>query len=123
MNGLRTVIAVAFGGALGAGCRWGLLSLFSSAEDVRLIFLFNILGSALLGVLISQRPNISENWFHFGGAGVAGGFTTFSTFAVDVAELIDSGQLIAAAVSTGVTAVIALVFAGIGYRVGLEIKR
>ncbi len=111
------------GGALGAGCRWALLSIFDTASDNVLIFLLNIVGSALLGVVVSQRSYLSDSQFHFAGAGVAGGFTTFSTFAVDVAKLIDDGQLAAAGVNTLVTASVAVIFAGIGYRIGREIRR
>lgn len=123
MKQLPTVIAVAIGGALGAGCRWSVLSTFDSGPDDILIFLLNIVGSALLGVVVSQRSHLSESQFHFAGAGVAGGFTTFSTFAVDVAKLIDDGQLAAATVNTLVTATVAVVFAGIGYRIGREVRR
>lgn len=118
---------MAIGGALGAGCRWCLLSLSESVfddspEDV-VIFLLNIIGSCLLGAAISQRPHLSEIQFHFVGAGFAGGFTTFSTFALDIARLIDDGQLMAATISTTVTSVVAVVFAGIGYRIGREARR
>ena len=62
---------------------------------------------------------MKENQFLAMGAGFTGGFTTFSTFAVDVAEMLDGGRLGDAAVNGAGTALCALVAAGLGYRLGV----
>jgi len=120
---LPTLFVVAIGGALGASCRWALLATFDTVSATTTVFILNIVGSLLLGAIISQRFALEDRSFQFAGAGVVGGFTTFSTFAVDVAQLIDDSQLAAAAVTALVTPFVAVVFAGIGYRIGREIRR
>lgn len=67
---IREALFVGAGAAVGALARFALLLVFG--EDLGPILLINLLGALLLGVL---RPGA------FLGAGVLGGFTTFSTFA------------------------------------------
>jgi len=56
----------------------------------------NILGAFLMGVLIETvalRYSISQEMRAFLAVGVLGGFTTFSSFALDTAVLYERGQL------------------------------
>ena len=50
------------------------------------------------------------------GTGFAGGLTTFSTFAVSVAQRLEDGRLLDAAADGIGTPIAAVVAAGIGYR-------
>lgn len=75
----RAVAVVAAGGALGAVARYGLSTAFPGLWTIAVI---NIAGSLLLGVLAALvGPDRLLRLFL--GVGVLGGFTTFSTFAVD----------------------------------------
>lgn len=126
---LPTLLAVALGGATGSLARWGALELATGEPDplpgaatpavTVALFAINVLGSLLLGVLLAQRDAMTENQFLALGAGFTGGLTTFSTFAVDVAEMLDAGSIADAAINTVGTAVCALVAAGLGYRLGV----
>ena len=103
-----TVIAA--GGALGSLARWGVslaLPHLVGATPWSTVAV-NIVGSALLGVLIVV---LSEQWPDhryarpFLGVGVLGGFTTFSTFVLDAHDLAVGGHLTGAAAYLVVTLV------------------
>jgi CrcB protein len=114
------VAAVAAGGALGALARWGTgLALPHAPGTFPLAtFLINVLGCLLIGALLVTITEVRQA--HplvrpFLATGVLGGFTTFSTYAVDVQELLRTGATATAAlylVGTLVAAV-AAAWAGI----------
>lgn len=126
---LPTLSAVALGGAAGSLVRWGVLELATSGPDPLpgtttpgmslALLVINVLGSLLLGVLLARQDLMRQNQFLAMGAGFTGGLTTFSTFAVDVAEMLDSGRIAEAATNGLGTALGALVAAGLGYRLGV----
>jgi CrcB protein len=88
--------AAALGGALGALARWGVAEGLPHAPDgwPWSTLLVNLTGCLLLGLLIAavfaRHPD--HRWLRpFLGTGVLGGYTTFSTFAVDTVRLADAG--------------------------------
>ncbi|WP_430333426.1 fluoride efflux transporter FluC [Rhodococcus sp. ACT016] len=78
----RALIVVALGGAIGASVRFLLSQQFHGIWTVTVI---NVIGSLLLGVLAAM-VGPDRLWRLFLGVGVLGGFTTFSTMAVDVVQ-------------------------------------
>lgn len=95
-----TYLWIMAGGSIGAGLRYSLLIL--SSENVTMapltIFLENILGAFLLGLLtglILSKKVKEWPWLHFAGTGVLGSFTTFSAFATDILYLLEQSPLIA----------------------------
>ncbi|OEU96428.1 hypothetical protein AN216_20580 [Streptomyces oceani] len=88
---------LACGGALGAAGRYGLALLLPAraASFPWATFLTNALGCALIGVLLVLLTEGGRRGHPllrpFLGTGVLGGFTTFSTYAVDVVGLLDEG--------------------------------
>jgi fluoride exporter len=108
---LRHYINLWCGRALGAGFPWGIL-------------IINVSGSILMG--------LAAGWFAFRGGsglsqsarlflttGVLGGYTTFSTFSLDAALLIERGAYCAAAAYVAGSVGLALV----GLFAGLAIMR
>ncbi|NUT34907.1 MAG: CrcB family protein [Hamadaea sp.] len=94
MNLGRTVAAVACGGAAGALARYGLGVAFPTAPAgfPWTTLASNVVGCLLIGVLIAVagghallRPLL--------GTGVLGGFTTFSTYILDIHRLVRAEQL------------------------------
>lgn len=88
-------VAIAAGGALGAGCRWLLVEASGSHRFPWPVLLANVVGSLLLGVLVAeepQHPRARLALHDLGAIGFCGGLTTFSTFAVEVVDLIDRGD-------------------------------
>jgi CrcB protein len=130
MHHYTSLVAVAVGGAVGSLARWAVLEIAIGSEDLvsseiairralLATFMINVLGSLLLGVLIAQRDLMRTNQFLAVGTGFAGGLTTFSTFAVAVAEKLDSGEFVMALTNGAGTAFAAVLAAGLGYRLGV----
>jgi CrcB protein len=91
------VAAVALGGGLGAAARYA-ASLWwpvGSGGFPWTILLVNVVGCAVIGAFMVA---VTEVWSPhrlvrpFLGTGVLGGFTTFSTYAVDIRHLLGTGH-------------------------------
>lgn len=100
----QTILAVAVGGAAGSVGRYVVMSAVGQWLGSGFpwgTLLVNVLGSFIMGVLVelsalawSPSPEIRALLV----VGVLGGFTTFSTFSLDVGYLIERHQTAAAAV-------------------------
>ncbi|MQA33513.1 fluoride efflux transporter CrcB [Modestobacter roseus] len=95
-------VSAALGGALGALARWALAEALPTpaAGWPWATLLVNLAGCLLLGLLLAvlfpRHPD--SRWLRpFLGTGVLGGFTTFSTFAVETVRLVDAGAAATAA--------------------------
>jgi CrcB protein len=117
----RPVAAVAVGGALGSLARYGVgLALPHTPGTFPLgTFLVNVLGCLLIGALIVTITELREA--HplarpFLATGVLGGFTTFSTYAVDAQELLLAGHVATAAAYIVGTLVVAVAATWTGMR-------
>lgn len=83
----RYLTMIAAGHALGSGFAWGTL-------------VVNVAGSLAMGLLVGLGAHLwqpSPELKLFLTVGVLGGFTTFSTFSLDVALMIERGEWMAAA--------------------------
>lgn len=95
----RTLLAVALGGAAGSLLRWFvdlLLPVLPGSLPWGTL-LVNVLGSAVLGVVVVVLDSGVGSGVHraFFSTGVVGGFTTFSTYTVQVALLADAAPAVA----------------------------
>ncbi|MFE5186087.1 fluoride efflux transporter CrcB [Streptomyces sp. NPDC056628] len=91
------VAVVAVGGALGATARYAAALGWSTEPGAFpwATFWVNVTGCALIGVfmvLITERWPAHRLLRPFFGTGVLGGFTTFSTYAVDIRTLVGDGH-------------------------------
>jgi len=96
---MNMILAVASGGAIGAVARFfvgkGVLNLMGPGLPWG-TFTVNILGSFIIGLLVevlALRMHASHEWQGFLIVGVLGGFTTFSAFSLEVALMIEKGQI------------------------------
>jgi fluoride exporter len=116
---MKSIILVMSGGALGAVMRFGL----SRALPVGAggwpwpTFAANIAGGLAMGVLAAwllRGDSAAEPLRLFLGVGVLGGFTTFSAFSLEMAQMVQRGQGAMAAGYALVSVILALgaVFAG-----------
>ncbi|MFI2374625.1 fluoride efflux transporter CrcB [Streptomyces sp. NPDC018964] len=109
----RVVTAVALGGGAGAAARYA-ASLWwpTPAHGFPWTTLWvNVTGCAVIGVfmvIITEVRAAHPLLRPFFGTGVLGGFTTFSTYAVDVRNLLEAGRTGAGLVHLAVTPLAAL---------------
>ncbi|MER5305093.1 fluoride efflux transporter CrcB [Streptomyces lasiicapitis] len=96
----RVLTVVAVGGAAGAAARYGASLLWPDAPGTFpwTTFGVNAVGCALMGVLMVLITQARTTPVHplvrpFLATGVLGGFTTFSTYAVDSERLLDGGRV------------------------------
>lgn len=114
------ILAVGMGGALGAVGRYlvaGRVAQLLGAGFPFGTLAVNVIGGVLMGVLVEAsalRFNIGGELRAFLMVGVLGGFTTFSSFSLEVVLLIERHQLVAAAVYilSSVVLSVAALFAG-----------
>ncbi len=90
MQLLKECIFVGLGGFSGAVLRY-LLTLIPVKSNFPLMtFIVNISGAVLIGFIIGAAgliPNVSQSLVLFAKTGVCGGYTTFSTFALESVNL------------------------------------
>ncbi|MEW2504759.1 fluoride efflux transporter CrcB [Amycolatopsis sp. CA-161197] len=92
------LVVIALGGGLGALARYGVAELLPTAPGhfPLATFLINITGCFLIGVLMVA---ITEAWTAnrlvrpFLGIGILGGYTTFSTYVVEIHGLLRPGTV------------------------------
>lgn len=90
MQRYRHLPAVALGGAVGASVRWWVRQAVTFDSFPWHTLLVNVIGCALLAFVISRELPLGVN--RLLAVGFCGGLTTFSTFAVEVVELLDDGR-------------------------------
>lgn len=96
----RLLALVVLGGAVGTTARWSLGQAFATSPGhwPWVTFAINLSGSFLLGLLLENlvRSGPDAGWrraVRVGvGTGVLGGFTTYSTFVVEVDRLVATGH-------------------------------
>jgi CrcB protein len=115
--------AVATGGVLGSLARYavGLALPHTAGSFAWSTFVVNVTGSLGMGVLVVWVLSMAQPhpWLRpFLGVGVLGGWTTFSSYALDVHSMAQAGQgLVAAAYLVG-SLVVGLVAVGLGITLG-----
>lgn len=98
------VVLLTIGGAVGTNARYWLgvfvtarsehwfASEYANLRAPLAIFLINVTGSLLLGIFVvplrERMPANMHHWWVLLGVGFCGGYTTFSSFAVDTVELV-----------------------------------
>ncbi|MCY4223167.1 MAG: fluoride efflux transporter CrcB [Thiotrichales bacterium] len=117
---MRTMVAVAMGGALGALMRlWvaqGVHALLGRGFPFGTLVV-NVLGSLAMGVvyvLCFERFDIPPEWRAALIVGFLGAFTTFSTFSMDTLLLIQQGEHARAGMNVVLSVVLCLAGAWLG---------
>ena len=121
----KLLLAVAGGGALGATARYVTMSLigqYAGADFPWGTLFVNVCGSFLIGALVELGAlhwSMAPETRAFLVVGILGGFTTFSTFTLDIATLVERHAMLMA-----LWYVIASVMAGlVAFFAGLALVR
>jgi CrcB protein len=118
---MSSLFLVMLGGAFGSGARYltgiAMLRLFGPNYPVGTLTV-NLVGGLLMGLLVGVLARLSvpgENWRLLTAVGVLGGYTTFSSFSLDVANMLQRGDLATAMgyILISVIGSIAALFAGL----------
>jgi CrcB protein len=122
---MKTALAIALGGAIGAVMRHflnnGIVTWAGSAFPWG-IMAVNIIGSLVMGLLagwFAQFHDPGQTMRAFLTVGVLGGFTTFSSFSLNAIELIERGAVAQAAAYVGASVFLSL----FGLAAGLMLMR
>ncbi len=111
------IIAVGCGGALGSILRY--LACYKFAFEWSLwgfsagTLLVNCLGSLIIGVLIALLD--SERWTWLLVIGLCGGFTTFSTFSMEVVQMLRAQAYGTAVVYALLSVVLCVALTAVGF--------
>ena len=92
---MPTYLLVALGGIVGANARYVVSQLAAARWGVAFPYgtlLINVIGSALLGLLLVALPLGAGGLRAILATGFCGGFTTFSTFAFETVALTGGGR-------------------------------
>ena len=97
---LNSIFAISLGASLGALLRWtlgltlkGLMSVIPIPAGT---LAANLIGGYLIGLafaLFADNPGLAPEWRLFVVTGFLGGLTTFSSFSVEVTEMLQQGRL------------------------------
>lgn len=103
----RLLLLVAAGGALGSVARFAVSTWALHATGGGFpagTLLVNLGGSFLLGAIMGALPGTAAPaWRVFLGAGVMGGFTTYSSFNHETLTLLEQGRTLAAGANVAAT--------------------
>ena len=121
------LVSVFIGGGIGAALRY-LITILSNKIFATSIFgtLFvNIVGCFFIGCMLGITSNkpifFSDTLKTFLTVGILGGLTTFSTFNIEVFELIKTGKIFLGISYMLLSCLVGLLFAYLGYLVCLKI--
>jgi len=121
--GLGVLIAIAIGGGLGSLARHylsaGVYSVTGPAFPYGILTV-NVLGALIMGIVVelgALKLNYSPETRAFLTTGILGGFTTFSTFSLDAALLIERGDWLGALIYMIASVVLSVgaLFAGLWF--------
>jgi CrcB protein len=116
------LLAVVAGGAIGVALRALLVVPLAGLSD-KLVVPFttlgiNVVGSLVLGIVVGWLDDRRPRLRAFLGTGILGGFTTYSAFSVQVAQLTGEAPVV------GLLVAVVAIFAGVlAAAVGLRIGR
>ncbi len=90
---MKNILLVGTGGFIGAVCRYliGLIPLNETSLFPYKTFIINIIGCIVIGIInavATKNNSINPQTLLFLKSGLCGGFTTFSTFALETSNII-----------------------------------
>jgi len=121
-------LMVGIGGALGSILRFWIGGFMSDRLGLRFpygTFFVNCTGSFLIGFIVTilaERTHWSPNWRYLIPIGFIGGYTTFSTFELEVFRSFQDGELLVAGLNVVLSVVIGFASVWLGVIAGRTIS-
>lgn len=118
------LIAIALGGAVGSVARFLAANMVATQIGTRFPYgtlMVNLVGSFLIGlmyILIVEKFEMSAEIRGLVMVGFLGAFTTFSTFSLEILDLLKSGALIGAALYLLVSVIVGVANVWLGMQLG-----
>lgn len=110
-----TYVLVAFAGALGALARFGIGLTLGGTTFPWATLTVNVVGSALLGLVLGAGARWDPNVVAVLGVGFLGAFTTFSAFSAETLMLLREGRAATALTYVAASLTLALAASAAGY--------
>lgn len=90
-------LIVGLGGFIGATCRY-LMGLILFKVTFLNTMIINVIGAIIIGLVaaLGSKYTLDNRIILFLKVGICGGFTTFSTFSLEVTDLISDGKVLIA---------------------------
>lgn len=117
---VRNFFLVGLGGAVGSMLRYGASLVINSSLFPFATLTVNIAGSFIIGLVMGlalKEEYFLHNWRLFLATGICGGFTTFSSFAAENLELIQSGKTLLAIIYILSSVVSGIIAVWLGYKI------
>lgn len=109
------ILGLAIAGALGTVCRYEISKIITYQEFPVATLFVNTLGSLLLGFLFAKYATNQQQLFVILGIGFCGGFTTFSTFSLDLLKMLQAQEFLNFAIYLILSIVLGLIGVFAGY--------
>ena len=110
------LLLVGLGGFIGSVARYlfGQIPVFQSLAFPVSTLIINFVGSLLIGMISSLTPDFRLNLFF--KIGLCGGFTTFSTFSLEIFNMIESGKIFPAGIYCFLSIALSLIGVFLGFK-------
>ena len=122
------MILIGIGGAIGAALRYSVSLLLLTNETAAFPFAtvaVNLAGCFLLGMLSSGlelKLTANPEYLTAFKTGLIGSFTTFSTFSVEVIQLLQHHFYFSAILYIFISAIFGLIFVALGMKIGISLS-
>lgn len=116
---MQILLAVGFGGALGAVSRYWLAGVLNSKADKLPLGTLscNVIGSLVMGilfVLIMEKAKLSPELRPMLMVGFLGAFTTFSSFSLETVALLQEGHTMSALIYVLLSVILCIIALSVG---------
>jgi CrcB protein len=113
-----SLLSIALGSVIGAWLRWGISLRFNRVfENIPFgTVIVNLIGAFIIGLAVSffSNSSISPNYKLFVVTGFCGALTTFSTFSIEIVELLQASKLEYAISTIAIHVIGSLIFTVLG---------
>lgn len=117
---IKSLLLVFIGGGLGSSLRYG-FSILLNNQDLKWLptISVNLIGCFALGLIYAatytDKPFLTISWYLLLGTGLCGGFTTFSTFSLELFQLIKQQYFLQASIYITISVIGGIIFSSLGY--------